>query len=473
MRCRRCHSKIDPSKKMCPVCGTLVRKPRGSLKLAREVGGTPIDNLISDSHRVFGSSAPKILLAVLLGGAMIAVAALTFNCGEHRSCGSCESLEACSMVRASCDSCTSSCDSCASACSSNIESCAESCKRPEAVVSDGDTVSASETQPTEPERRPVEDVGVKPRGGSCGGRNSDDGAAYEDNRNSVPYGRECLFNDTLYYVNSSGIYFLTDNDETGLVFAGKGISALHCENSLLYFLQDGGIQSVSIDGGDRKTVVNAADSELGSIIGYGICDGSVCYWGRNEKDDMLIFSRPLDGGEAIRLYRGECVQQQVYRGDVYFLSRDDKDFNTLYRVSLTGGRAQRMLSVPVTYFALCRGEVFAYTWIDSTASLYSVDCRSLEVTHSWEFIAIRGITANDEYVYYYCNDADGIGSIFRMSPDGTGNRKLFADNSVIQLGHVSGNRISVYSGINENAENRYEGSKYMIIDLDSGDKLRV
>ena len=67
MRCRRCHTKLAPGKKTCPVCGTLVRKRRGSVKLATTAGGSAFDNFFA------GVDMRKVLLGVFAAAALGAV----------------------------------------------------------------------------------------------------------------------------------------------------------------------------------------------------------------------------------------------------------------------------------------------------------------------------------------------------------------------------------------------------------------
>lgn len=517
MRCHRCHSKIDPGRKMCPVCGTLIKKPRGAFSVSRQAGGSIFGEISYSLGRLFDSVNIKIILAVICGMILMAVVMTTFRCGScdrsggFSSCGTPSSCAALAGVSDSCDSCNSSRAACSSSRMACVSSCdsASKCAGPRDAVSDGDVtgsdVSGGEAggQPAadtaavidtegkngsakdDRERPSISSVQAVPQGSSCScaGSNDDvEAPAYELSRNSAANGREFLYRDRLYFCGSSGIYHLNSRDETGMLIKGTGINSIYIGNDRIYYLKSGELWTAAMDSPEAgECLVSTEDAEgaegdAARIYGFGISGSDLCFWrpyGANGGGGFTIVSRSLETGVERTLYEGRCVQQQVYRGYFYFISREDSDLNTLYRVPLEGGEKQELIKLPVGYYALCDGNIFAYTWIEGEAELYKISCDTLKIDSRWDFRSIRGMTADDYNVYYYSNDADGTGSVFSIMPDGTGNKLLFSDKSVIQLNHVAGHYFSLYTGLNEEAENRYAGAPYYIIDMQSGDRRLI
>ncbi len=462
MRCRRCHSKIDPTKKMCPVCGTLIRKPRGAVKLAPEAGGNKVLSAAIDVKRKMSSINPKIVLAVVCGILLIVVMALTFNCADcgeqdnsgFSSCSGCSSCSSCS----SCGSCNS-CGSCSSC-------------------------DSSESNDSKPET-------VKPRKStsSCSGN----AVVYDKLENSVANGREFVKDGVLYYADSTGIHAMNVKGELTLVTPGSSINSIYVNSTHVYYLMAGNLwrspieKPIVVDGDDKARYASeklldatASGSDIGvdRIHGFSVDGNKIVYWGSTPSDSFSICTRDVTTGAGDVIYSGKVAQVQYYRSRVFFLSRNDEDFNTAYSVDISTKERIQLFDGAVTYFALCDGSLFAYTWTDDAkdgvpAHLYKIDVDTLSVLGSWQFVSIRGMMGNDSYVYYYRNNADGTSNVCLLSPDVKENKEIFFNQGAIQLNHIAGSYFSVYTGVDETAENRLAGASYYIINTGSGEKILI
>lgn len=92
MRCKRCHTKLTPGKKTCPVCGTLVVKRRGSVRLATSAGGSPLGAFGDALSRIDGR---KVLATLAAAAAIVCAVLMIAGCGSCESCGNSENESGC------------------------------------------------------------------------------------------------------------------------------------------------------------------------------------------------------------------------------------------------------------------------------------------------------------------------------------------------------------------------------------------
>lgn len=297
--------------------------------------------------------------------------------------------------------------------------------------------------------------------------------------------REFYRNGTLYYIDKQNIVALSDSGNISIIAEGSGISNLYADERNVYYMMEGNLWAVPL----KKTptisddpavrygafrIINAtatgSDAGVKAIYGYGITDGYVCYWGPTADGSYAICCKPLSGGETRVLRTGAYHMVQCYRGNVFLLGRDEADYGMLYKINLATGEKAVMFKEEVYYFTLSSGSVYATTWKNSVATLYRIDMETGEATSQWGIESISSILANDHYIYY-CVNANGVGHIYRMTPDGKGKQEIFTDNSTIQLCGISGDYFSLYIDVDYNAENRYANATYYIINSVTGEKL--
>lgn len=453
MRCQRCHAKVDPGRKTCPTCGTVVRKRRGSVTLAPEVGGTKLQAALKKIGTRFDIDIdPKVVLLAIV---IILALALFITFAQ---CNGCMSCKGCS----SCDSCTS-CASCGSAAS--CASCG-SCASCNSCASCGSCTACGSC--------------------TCGGsEETEELSGGKGLLNAPSLSNEYYHKGTLYYIDGNNLVALSDSGVVSIVAAASGMSSVYADDTNVYYLKDGSIwaapitkpATISDDPDDRyaaKRILNAtvsgSDAGVRAIYGYGITNDWICYWGPDRADSFVIGCKPLEGGAARVLNTGSYHMVQCYDGSVYFLGRDEADYGILYRIRLDTGEKTVVFNEKVYYFTLSQGCVYPITWINKTATLYRVNVDNGEVVRQWEIDELSGILANDSHIFYCVNDSRG-GNIYRMAPDGTGRQNIFYDSSTIQLTGVCGKYFSLYTDLDMKSDKRYENAVYYVIDSATGEKI--
>ena len=111
-----------------------------------------------------------------------------------------------------------------------------------------------------------------------------------------------------------------------------------------------------------------------------------------------------------------------------------------------------------------------YTWNDGEGVLHRVDIATLEEDMKWAIMELKGMMATDKWVYYYTYTSES-GELYRLSPDGKENRKVFYDDSRIQLNGISGDWFSIYIRVGDSAENRLSDAVYYIINSETGEQI--
>ena len=412
-RCSRCHARLDGHRKTCPYCGTMVRKRRGNVRVSANVAQSGIGSAISNitlpaltgKHLlVLGAVAVAIVIVIsMLGcGSCGACAA----CNACSSCGSCLSSSAC----ASCGACTA-CDSCG-ACSS----CGE---------------EAEET-------------------GSVNGAN---------------YNCEYHHGSTLYYVEGEHLIALEDGFETGrIVVGGKGIECVYADDNYVYYIISGNVLRAPLSG---QTAVSGADVQLGSVIlspqnvglekinGFALAEeDGLCYWGQKTDGTKVIRMTDREAPQmGDTIYTGKYSNVQCYRGGVYFVSGEEATDGQLFRADMKNGGVKLMFARKANYYTLSGGSLVVNVaeqpadggWAVSSQLIY-IDPRTGEEQQRFDsFPVIRGIAANDQWIYYSAADpVTGDTLVYRFSDEGKTHQLVFRKAGSYRLYGVAGSYFSMY-----------------------------
>lgn len=398
MRCKRCHTKLTSGKKTCPVCGTLVRKPRGSVKLATTTGvrSNPIAEL-------FGRVPKKLLVGIPAVIIFIAV---------------------CAVMITSCN-CSCTCSGC-SGCS-------------EPVV-------------------------------------------YEQVVNTSPLGMEYYENSTLYYISGNSIIALNDAGEASVVAAGTGISAVSADSANVYYLRDGSLwvsplekPIVISDDDDTKYashclipagIPSGSDVGVMWIQGYTLGGGVIYYWGPAASGETRICSFDIASGGAANVLSGAISEIKYYRGRLYFFDVASGALQ-LCSVPAQGGEAELIGGAGSVYgYTLGDGCVY-YTTVggDGLPVLCKWSIENRSIISSWQISGISGLAANDSYIYYCKNTAEG-GRLYRMTHAGEDSKTLFMHESAIELRSVCGKYFSVFVNVSPEGD-RYAGASYWVLNTET------
>ncbi len=410
MRCRRCHTTLSPGKKTCPVCGTLVLKRRGSVRLSTAAGGSVLDNFL------YRFDMRKILLAVI---ALAAAAGIVYMFAS--GCVSCEGCTACSSC-ASCASCNScaSCASCFSCAEKEIKSKSlslNSSKMCDMYYHNGTLFYAAD-------------------GSLVAMNDNGDSAAIAAGVNP---GDVCADDAYVYYRDGSSIWRTPQE---------KPMTT-----------EDDPYASVCL------LSTEGEDAAVSRIDGFTVYNGVMVYWGVGENGEYSIRSRMTEGSADERLYSGALANIQSYKGYLYFSSRAEEESGFIYRVSILNGAVERVTDYPVGHYALCADSLYACRYMDGKDALLriGIDADNMgKILSRWIIGKIDGMFANDSYIYYYINTESEGGDIFRMQPGETKAKRVFYDDSIIMMTGVSGDFFSVYTDLGETAEERYTNAAHYI-----------
>lgn len=378
MRCRRCHTKLDPAKKMCPNCGTLVRKKRGSVKIASTAGVGP--TWLNDIVDKINAIPPKILIGALATIILIVLLLLFGNCNACDSCSSCASCAACS----SCSSC-GSCGSCADC-----------------------TASSSGNA------KPAENFEVSKlnSGGSI-----------------------CTDGQSLYYVKGSAIMKSDKNGDTLVHSTASGaVTLIDTDGINLYYMQSGslwrmpfGTATVQESSPVARCVVRAINesdviSGFVSVSGYGIIENEkLCCWGTATDGNIKICTVDASGASLTEIARGAYSDLKYYDGCVYYYSNST---GKLCSVDVNSGK---MKEYAVDYngvgYALGGGYIyFCEAATDGAKTLCRIKISNGKKTEWFDDDPyIVGMTANDLSVCFWTKLPEG-GDLYRYRHDGSGER---------------------------------------------------
>ncbi len=373
MRCRRCHTKLDPAKKMCPNCGTLVRKKRGNVKIASTAGVGPmwLTEIVDRINRI----PPKILIGAVATIFLVLILILFGNCSACSGCSSCSSCS-------SCNSC-GSCSSCGESASGN----------------------------------------AKP---------ADENAAVKKLNTG---GIICADNENLYYVKGSSIMKSGKNGETVLIQSDAGaIKLIDTDGINLYYMQNGSLWrmpfgNTTVQGSApvARCVVRAINetdviSGYVSVSGYGVVDSEkLCCWGTATDGTIKICTVDASGASLTEVIRGDFSHLEYYNGRVYYYNNPT---GKLACVDLGSGKTKEFaINYDSAGYALGGGYIyFCETATDGAKTLCRMKISSEKKTEWFtDDPYIVGITANDLSVCFWTKLPEGS-DLYRYGHDGKGER---------------------------------------------------
>lgn len=389
-KCSRCHARLDAGSRTCPYCGTMVRKPRGSVKVASSVGMGGVLDRIN-----LPALTGKHLLVALAVIAAIIIFIAAFSCDSCAVCSGCDSCSACS----SCNSCS-----------------------------------------------------------SCGEEEETGGT------NGANYNCEYHYGSTLYYVNGDQLIALEDGMDTGRVAAvGRGIECVYVDDNYIYYIIDGKILRTP----SKAYAVSSGDVPMGSVLldpvnvglervnGFALNgDDELCYWGQTADGGKVICVIDREGrGEPRMVHSGKYSNVQCYRGYVYFASGEDGTQGIVMRTELKSGDRKVMFDQKADYYTLsdgkliiCVGQKLEDGTVADFSRLIYIDPEKAEQLAEFEnFPRIRGLAANDQWVYYVMDDTiSGHTLVYRFADDGKTHQLVFRKAGSYRLYGVAGSYFSLF-----------------------------
>lgn len=433
MRCRRCHTKLAPGKKTCPVCGTLILKRRGSVRLASTAGGSRFAELLPRNVDM-----RKVLLLIIVAAIIVfGVWSIASGCASCESCGGCGSCAACSDC-GGCGSCAA-CVSCG-----GCGSCA-ACKD-------------EEKQSENP---------------------------YDPSFNGSKASAEYYDGSNLYYFSDGNLMALSNEGVTSIIAAGGNMTNICADDEYVYYLQSGNIwatpkekpMTVTDDPQEKyasvrliNATVSGSDAGVMRVGGFGVHNGVICYWGVNSSGVYNIYTRKTGEYSSTLIHSGALTNVQMYSGMVFFISRDEADSGILYCVNIADGAKRAMTESAIGHYAVSGGSVYCCSYVNGENTLSRINLKTAEIINRWTIGAVDGLMANDEWIYYYVNDASG-GNINRMKPGSAEAERIFHDESRIMLTGVAGDCFSVYTDVGETAEDRLTNAHYYIFNAKTREQI--
>lgn len=400
-RCTRCRAKLDSHHRTCPYCGTMVRKPRGNVRVAPSVGTGGVLSNIS-----LPALTGKHLLAIAAVIIVVIVFVSMLGCG---SCAACESCTACS----SCGACNA-CDSCGSC--SSCGSCA-ACEK------------------------------------------------VEPSFNGANFHCEYHYGNTLYYVDGDKLMALEDGMDAGrALVGGKGIRCLYVDEEYIYYTMSGMIMCTPVDmqaaegealpGG--RVLLDPVTVGLQAINGFALAgEDELCFWGQDAEGIKSIHIIDRDcHGEARTLYTGKYSNVQCYRDGVYFASGEESTNGYVVRVDMKTGNRKIMFESKASYFAFTGGELIVCelpVLEDGSPADYShliyIDLESgRERARFDRFPRMHGIAANDEWVYYAAYENENKETcVYRFRDEGKVHQQVFRKPGSYRLYGLAGSFFSLFN----------------------------
>ncbi len=398
-RCTRCHARLDSHHKNCPYCGTMVRKPRGNVRVAPSVGtGGVLSNF------TLPALTGKHLLVI---AAVIVVIIIFFSALGCGSCAACQSCTTC----ASCGAC-SACESCGSC--SSCGSCA-ACEKVEPAL------------------------------------------------NGANFHCEYHYGDTLYYVEDNRLMALEDGMDTGRpLVSGAGIRCVYADGEYVYYTSSGKIlctpadlqttEGEALSGG--RVLLDPLTVGLQTINGFALAgEDELCYWGQDADGIKSIHIISRDGqGQPRVLYTGKYSNVQCYRGGVYFASGEEGTEGYIVRTDMATGNRRLMYESKAAYYVLSAGQLVVCELPmleDGSPADYSrliyIDPETREETARFDrFPRIRGIAANDEWIYYVRYENDNKETcVYRFRDGGQTHQQVFRKQGTYRLYGVAGSYFSL------------------------------
>ncbi len=401
-RCSRCHARLDGNRKTCPYCGTMVRKRRGNVKVAASVGTSGVSGVLDRITLPALSGKHLLVIAAVIVAVIIAIAAV--GCDSCAGCSSCGSAcSACSFC-GSCSSC-SSCGACA----------------------------------------------------SCGAESG------EKRLNGSNFNCEYYYDSTLYYVDGDRLMALEDGMNAGQpVLSGSGIKCVYVDEDNIYYIVSGRIFSSpvglkAVSGSDLPTgtvLFEPVDLGMETINGFALSgDDEMCVWGQKADGEKIICVTDRSGPDKVRtVHTGKYSNVQCYGDSVYFASGEESTNGYIVRVDLSTGSRNTVFGQKANYFTLSGGKLLACVMESTeggaqtaTSTLVCVDMLTgNQLPGFFDFPRIRGIAANDQWIYYLVEDSDaGQTLVYRFNGDGSNHQLVFRKLGSYRLYGVAGDYFSL------------------------------
>ena len=392
-KCSRCHARLEAGARTCPYCGTMVRKPRGNVRMAPSVG---VDGLL-DRIRLPALTG-KHLLAALGVIVTVLIFVLLLTCDSCSGCGSCSAGESCS----SCSSC-SSCASCGGEEEKLLANGAgyhcEYHYNSTLYYVDGDRLIALED-------------GMESGRVAVAGR-----------------GIECV------YVDDNYIYYIID----GRIFRAP-------VNTYAVSDGDAPVGSVHLD---------PVDVGLERINGFALSgEDELCYWGQTADGGKVICVIDRDRpGEPRMVHSGKYSNVQCCGDSVYFASGEENTAGYIVRVNLETGSRATVFGEKADYYTFSGGRLIVCV-LDrdengsalDTSVLYFYDIETGKQLPGFdEFVRINGMVANDQWIYYRVEDTDaGQTLVYRFSANGKNHQLVFRKLGSYNLYGVAGSYFTLF-----------------------------
>lgn len=376
MRCKRCHAVIEPGRKTCPNCGTLVRKRRGNFKLAAESGVTEnkVSDFISDGIYNLQTAVKRDNRLLIL---IIAVPVILIGFIILISCGSC--------------------------------SCDCSCAGEEKTTEISGVINDSRL----PMRQSYfgEDLFyIDSSSSAIMQRSSDEN--YSKVCDVVSASSLLMTGDGLYYSDGEKIYSMPEGF-VPVSDGDRGRTVADCAGDPMftlggYFAGGSGICYYKNEKGGKAASVYAFDNASGSaslvlsgeVSDFGYTNGRL-YFCRETENNRELCSCAMNGSDEMQVMTG-VIDYQLGGGYVYATRADENGAILLCRYTSAGS------------------EEFRWDMSQITGA------------------SLSGFAADDMWLCIVTEASDGGNTVYRAEHDGTELKRIGFFSTPVELAGVSG-----------------------------------
>ncbi|MBI3580748.1 MAG: DUF5050 domain-containing protein [Nitrospinae bacterium] len=185
------------------------------------------------------------------------------------------------------------------------------------------------------------------------------------------------------------------------------------DSTNVYWLDSGGLQKVSINGG---AVTNLSNQINGSLV----MDSTSFYWTGADPATSYgtLYKMPKAGGAIMKLATGTRrygSQVAVDSTSVYWI---DNASLTLNKVSTNGGTVTQIASSPFFgFFCVDSTSVYFYSSVNGTSGLNKVSTNGGTVTQLLNNIYLSNFTVNSNNLYFI-GSFGGLSAIQKVSTNG-------------------------------------------------------
>ncbi|MBE6760419.1 MAG: DUF5050 domain-containing protein, partial [Ruminococcaceae bacterium] len=293
---------------------------------------------------------------------------------------------------------------------------------------------------------------------SCGSCSACGGDSGEAQLNGPNFNCEYYSGGTLYYVDGDRLMALEDGMSAGQpVLSGDGIKCVYADEDNIYYIISGRILSSpvglkSVSGSDLPTgnvLFEPVDLGMETINGFALNgEDELCVWGQRADGEKIICVTDRSGtGDTRTVHTGKYSNVQYHNGSVYFASGEESTNGYVVRVELSSGSRNVVFGQKANYFTLSGGRLYVCVMEsaedgaqEAASTLICVDAQTgKELSTLESFPRIRGMVANDRWIYYLTDDTDaGQTLVYRFSPDGAEHQLVFRKLGSYRLYGVAG-----------------------------------